>query len=209
MTRIQFTLFQTFLALLIALSTLGCGSATTKLTTSPTVAPSPSAIAKALDIPTQAPSPTATPTAEPSAFVVGNTGGDGVYIRRTTAMADRIKAWPDGTTMLSAGPDREAEGRLWQNVRDPDGTLGWVPAEYLLAVGTAGASAPAASATKIPVKALATSTAPATKAASKPTPAPSVHPPGATALCRDGTYSYSQNRRGTCSWHGGVAQWLY
>jgi uncharacterized protein YgiM (DUF1202 family) len=34
------------------------------------------------------------------------------------------------------------------------------------------------------------------------------HPEGATALCRDGTYSFSRNRRGTCSHHGGVAQWL-
>jgi len=33
-------------------------------------------------------------------------------------------------------------------------------------------------------------------------------PTGATAKCRDGTYSFSQSRRGTCSWHGGVAQWL-
>ncbi len=33
-------------------------------------------------------------------------------------------------------------------------------------------------------------------------------PAGASAVCRDGTYSYSQNRRGTCSHHGGVAQWL-
>lgn len=32
-------------------------------------------------------------------------------------------------------------------------------------------------------------------------------PPGATALCRDGTYSFSQSRRGTCSHHGGVARW--
>jgi TolB-like protein len=31
---------------------------------------------------------------------------------------------------------------------------------------------------------------------------------GATAVCKDGTYSYSQNRRGTCSRHGGVARWL-
>jgi Protein of unknown function (DUF3761) len=30
----------------------------------------------------------------------------------------------------------------------------------------------------------------------------------ATALCADGTYSYSANRRGTCSHHGDVAQWL-
>ena len=33
-------------------------------------------------------------------------------------------------------------------------------------------------------------------------------PTGATALCRDGTYSFSRNRRGTCSHHGGVARWL-
>ena len=32
-------------------------------------------------------------------------------------------------------------------------------------------------------------------------------PAGATALCRDGTYSFSRNRRGTCSHHGGVARW--
>jgi hypothetical protein len=33
-------------------------------------------------------------------------------------------------------------------------------------------------------------------------------PAGATAECRDGTYSFSQSRRGTCSHHGGVARWL-
>lgn len=32
-------------------------------------------------------------------------------------------------------------------------------------------------------------------------------PAGATALCRDGTYSFSASRRGTCSHHGGVARW--
>jgi len=33
-------------------------------------------------------------------------------------------------------------------------------------------------------------------------------PTGATALCQDGTYSFSQHRQGTCSHHGGVAKWL-
>ena len=33
-------------------------------------------------------------------------------------------------------------------------------------------------------------------------------PAGATALCRDGTYSFSRSRRGTCSHHGGVARWF-
>ena len=33
-------------------------------------------------------------------------------------------------------------------------------------------------------------------------------PAGATAQCRDGSYSFSRNHRGTCSHHGGVAKWL-
>jgi len=33
-------------------------------------------------------------------------------------------------------------------------------------------------------------------------------PKGATAQCRDGSYSFSTSRRGTCSHHGGVAKWL-
>ena len=42
-----------------------------------------------------------------------------------------------------------------------------------------------------------------------PTRTPDNRPPaGATAQCRDGTFSFSQSRRGTCSHHGGVARWL-
>ncbi len=33
-------------------------------------------------------------------------------------------------------------------------------------------------------------------------------PAGATAKCGDGTYSFSQSHRGTCSSHDGVSQWL-
>jgi hypothetical protein len=33
-------------------------------------------------------------------------------------------------------------------------------------------------------------------------------PPGATAKCRDGSYSFSEHHQGTCSHHGGVAVWL-
>jgi hypothetical protein len=32
-------------------------------------------------------------------------------------------------------------------------------------------------------------------------------PAGATAVCADGSYSFSQHRSGTCSHHGGVANW--
>lgn len=41
----------------------------------------------------------------------------------------------------------------------------------------------------------------------RPVRAPTA-PAGASARCRDGTYSFSEHRRGTCSHHGGVAEWL-
>jgi Protein of unknown function (DUF3761) len=41
----------------------------------------------------------------------------------------------------------------------------------------------------------------------RPEAAPSA-PQGASAKCKDGTYSFSEHRRGTCSGHGGVANWL-
>ncbi len=113
------------------------------------------------DLPMPTPSPTLIPTATFSSasetqertYVIGNTGGDGVYIRRTTDMADRIKAWPDGTEMVVIGPDVTAEGILWRNVRDPDGNEGFVPARYLSAAA-ASLSAP----TVIPSTATTTAT---------------------------------------------------
>lgn len=42
-------------------------------------------------------------------------------------------------------------------------------------------------------------------------PAKSTHdqvPTSASAKCRDGSYSFGQHRRGTCSHHGGVGVWL-
>jgi hypothetical protein len=38
---------------------------------------------------------------------------------------------------------------------------------------------------------------------------PSSRPRGATARCRDGTYSYSRHASGTCSHHGGVSRWIH
>lgn len=35
-----------------------------------------------------------------------------------------------------------------------------------------------------------------------------VIPIGASAKCRDGSYSFSAHRSGTCSHHGGVSKWL-
>jgi len=38
---------------------------------------------------------------------------------------------------------------------------------------------------------------------------PASSPVGATARCRDGTYSYSEHASGTCSHHDGVRIWIH
>jgi hypothetical protein len=61
---------------------------------------------------------------------------------------------------------------------------------------------------------MAPAAAPKPRAAAAPSKAaaPAVEDPsspeGATARCKDGTYSHSQQHSGACSHHGGVGQWL-
>ena len=76
---------------------------------------------------------TPTPTQNSAKYWrVGNTDGDGVYIRKSPDNQDRIKAWPDGALMVRVGPDVIADGRTWKNVYDPDYNEGFIPAEYLV-----------------------------------------------------------------------------
>lgn len=81
--------------------------------------------------PTPQPSPTPVP---PPVFVrIANTGGDGVFLRRTPRSSDKLVAWMDGTVLQIVGEDREAEGTVWRHVKDPKGNIGWVPSQYLTA----------------------------------------------------------------------------
>ena len=86
--------------------------------------------------PTATPTSTSTRPPQPKTFgaiyVVANTDGEGVYIRRSPDMDDRLKAWPDDTAMVEIAGTVEAGGRYWRNVRDPDGNEGFIPSEYLL-----------------------------------------------------------------------------
>jgi hypothetical protein len=61
---------------------------------------------------------------------VGNTDGEGVFLRNSPAMADQIRAYADGTPLTIIGPDVEGEGMQWHHVRAPDGTEGYVPTMY-------------------------------------------------------------------------------
>lgn len=49
---------------------------------------------------------------------------------------------------------------------------------------------------------------PAKESKSLPATVPDAVEPGATARCKDGSFSHSKQHSGSCSRHGGVAQWL-
>jgi hypothetical protein len=59
----------------------------------------------------------------------------------------------------------------------------------------------------IPLSALALLAAPIALAVSQ-APAVAQAPAGATGVCNDGSYTRSATKRGACSHHGGVKQWL-
>ena len=63
--------------------------------------------------------------------VVTNTDGQGVYVRKTPQMDDKLTAWPEGTRLRIVGPEVHSEDRLWVQVADPAGQVGWVPEDYV------------------------------------------------------------------------------
>ena len=73
------------------------------------------------------------------------------------------------------------------------------------AAKSAAAAAPASTETASPAAAPASKAAPAAKSTAT---AGNTDPTGATAKCKDGTYSKSKHRKGSCSHHGGVAEFL-
>ncbi|MCL5962292.1 MAG: hypothetical protein M1358_23765 [Chloroflexi bacterium] len=79
----------------------------------------------------EAPQPEPTQAPARKTVKVVNTGGVGVYVRRTPNMADRLVAWPDNAIMEIVGEDRTVGELRWRNVKDPAGNVGWIPAEYL------------------------------------------------------------------------------
>ena len=106
-------------------------------TAPPTVAVSPVPTKPAAAAAVASPSPVAKPTATTASSTsavervwVGNTDGEGVYLRKTPVMADRIKAYPDKTVLVIIDVDVEGDGQSWHHVRAPDAVEGYVPVQY-------------------------------------------------------------------------------
>ena len=106
----------------------------------------------------------AAPVTTADVVYVGNTGGIGVFLRRTPQATDRLKAYPDNTRLVVIGPDVGAEGRSWRHVRAPDGVEGYVPAQY-----TSGQPVPTATPAPTP------QTPAATPTPAQPTAAPTTY----------------------------------
>ncbi|HEX3948619.1 MAG TPA: DUF3761 domain-containing protein [Steroidobacteraceae bacterium] len=104
----------------------------------------------------------------------------------------------DGTTTASTGKG---------TCSGHGGVLKAMKAKPATAAATATPATPAAPAAAPAPSSTAAKTATASKSAPS-TPAGNTDPTGATAKCKDGTYSKSAHRSGTCSSHGGVAEWL-
>jgi hypothetical protein len=98
-----------------------------------TAVPAPPQATRAPNTQGSPPSPnaqTSPAAAQPQTLRIANTGGEGAYIRRTTNLDDRLRAWADNTQLRVIGPDESANGTLWKHVQDPAGNQGWIPAEY-------------------------------------------------------------------------------
>ena len=77
---------------------------------------------------------TAPPESTPAAPVIGhvaNTSGQGVLLRHTPESTVRWIGWIEKTPLVLLGNEADARGQHWLQVRDPNGNVGWVPAQYV------------------------------------------------------------------------------
>ncbi len=133
--------------------------------------PTPLPISAIFATPTPGVSGTATLPPLGERAQVGNAEGGGVNLRaEPSTTAERLKVIPEGRVVSMVGPDRDAEGRRWRNVRDAEGTIGWMPAQFLVAEGSVPPSSASAASGPPPPEPSGSTTGPA-PAQSAPGPA--------------------------------------
>ncbi|MGE3271773.1 MAG: hypothetical protein AB7P40_23675, partial [Chloroflexota bacterium] len=101
----------------------------------PTVAPAPA--------PTSAIPAVLADQPASATLVVTNVGQDGLTLRRSPGVGEKIRVWNGGTEMADLGDTAEHSGRTWRKVRDPQGNVGWAAADFLADPKTVAAGAPA------------------------------------------------------------------
>jgi SH3-like domain-containing protein len=140
----------------------------------------PGAAAAPAPAATTAPRPTAAAASSAAAGrgQVGNTGGQGANVRSEPGSGGRIlKTLAEGATIEVLGPEREADGLVWRQVRDSAGVTGWIIRGAVAPAGSVPTPAPAVTRAPAIVPAGPTS-APAAKPGTGPTQAPATKPSG-------------------------------
>lgn len=67
-----------------------------------------------------------------ASFRVTGTGSEGLFLRPDHSSDNQpLKTIPDGSVVTVAGEDYSGPDRVWKNIRDADGAVGWVAAEFL------------------------------------------------------------------------------
>jgi hypothetical protein len=90
-------------------------------------APTPNVAKQA---PAAAPPTQASPTVRTAK--IGNTGGDGVFLRATPKMSDHLSAYVDNTPLKVLGDQADGDGQHWLKVQMPNGQTGWLPEKYVV-----------------------------------------------------------------------------
>lgn len=167
---------------------------------SPTTSPVPPTVA-ATATETATPTSTVMPTPEPERLLVVGSGSPAVNMRAEPGTGSAVvRSIRDGTEVIVVGTDREADGRIWRNVRDGDAT-GWIVGTALRPLPTPTVTpsrTPTSAAMPTPVPSTPTTSAPpATPAAPTATPAPEVEPERAEVVGTGGQGANLRAQPGT------------
>ena len=136
-------------------------------------------------------------------------------IRNTPSKSANVLATANKGDLLSLVNANPTGG--WYQVRDSrTGLQGWIHGNTIALLQTTDSVAASATQTQTAIQRRRTTSPPVSgrsyvnvDGVRVPSPVFSdTKPAGATARCRDGSYSFSQHRQGTCSHHGGVSEWF-
>jgi hypothetical protein len=137
-------MFRAGLAVLAVLAATACSGDPRGFAITPRVLPTVSPTEEPPPTRTPRSEPTATRTALPSLLWVANAGRDGVVLRDAPGTGGRVVGLGDGVRLVPLGEEETQGGRRWLRVRDPEGRVGWISAEFVspTAPGTPGARTP-------------------------------------------------------------------
>lgn len=92
----------------------------------------PAAPGTTMALPTVTPVPSPSPTVPNQAYVVANTGSQGLFLRADhNSNAAILVTLPEGTRVVQIGDDFIGPNFVWRNVRAPGGQEGWVAVDWL------------------------------------------------------------------------------